>query len=711
MFNNTPTSSLLNRVALWLTLGLIGVAGLINLPFTNNFVQDTKLYALMASALLIVGIYGLYSWQKKSLNLVFTKWFWPVLALLVASVVSSLVASNYPVENLLGWGGAYIAFGLIVLLGAQVLPTYTHKLVGKAIAIVGLINVLGSAFQMIGFGPAQLYNQLFGLSLPTELNFSFAGGVWISFQIALLGLSFLAWESWKEKKISIFNAIIMPLLIIGIGLYGWSMRQTGPAPLKNQSFLSSWSIALDNLRAPRTAMIGAGPESYTNSFRQYKPIWVNGTEDWSLIYNSANNQPLTILTTMGILGVAAWLWLVYRVLRTSMTQIKKSQESPLLAPVLISIVLCFFFPANIVLITIQAVMLAALVAIDKKHLPSFSIGGMSISLTSSKGEQINEAFSEDRKAKNTNLPVYFLCIVILAGTVAGIYGLYRGYYPLMLLRQADLAAANNDATQVYDLQQKAVTLNPYLDINRRSYAYTNVLIAGALANKAEVSDEDKEQINLLLQQAVREASAATVLDPLDSQNWQVLANIYSNMIGLAEDAPQWTTQAYINAIQTYPTDPNLRIALGGVLVATDQAQQAVGVLGETVNIKPDYANTHYNLAVVLKQLGSLEDAMTSYQQTLALVDSGSEDFIKLNQEIEALQKEIDALPKSETDETGVGTTTTPTNSITNQQLETQPTDLVNTPPVNDLVIPEAEPTEPSIVPSDTTTPEAPPVVE
>ena len=711
MFNHTQRPSLVNRFALWLTLGLIVATGLLNLPFTNNFVQDTKLYALMGSALLIVGLYGAYSWQKKSLDLVFTRWFWPVLALLVASLVSSLMASSYPVENLLGWGGAYLAFGLIVLLGAQVLPAHTHKLVGKTIAVVGLINVLGSAFQMIGFGPAQLYNQLFGLSLPTELNFSFAGGVWISFQIALLGLSYLAWESWKEKKVSVFNAIIMPLLIIGIGLYGWSMRQTGPAPLKNQSFLSSWSIALDNLRAPRTALIGAGPESYTNSFRQYKPIWVNGTEDWSLIYNSANNQPLTILTTMGILGVAAWLWLVYRVARTSITQIKKSQESPLLAPILVSIALCFFFPANLVLITLQAVMLAALVAIDKKHLPSFSVGGMSISLTSSKGEQINEAFSEDRKAKNTNLPVYFLSIVILAGAIVGFYGLYRGYYPLMLLRQADLAAANNDATQVYDLQQKAVTLNPYLDINRRSYAYTNVLIAGALANKAEVSDEDKEQINLLLQQAVREASAATVLDPLDSQNWQVLANIYSNMIGLAEDAPQWTTQAYINAIQTYPTDPNLRIALGGVLVATEQSQQAVGVLSETINIKPDYANTHYNLAVVLRQLGRLEESMTSYQQTLALVDSGSEDFIKLNQEIEALQKEIDALPKSESAEAGEEPITSPANSITNQQLETQPTDLVNTPPVNDVVIPEAEPTEPSIVPSDTTTPEAPPVVE
>ncbi len=711
MFNNTHHSSLINHIALWLILGLVVATGLINLPLTNNFVQDTKLFALMASALLVVAIYGVRSWQKKSLDLVFTRWFWPVLALLVVSLVSSLMASSYPVENLLGWGGAYIAFGLIILLGAQVLPAHAHKLVGKTIAIVGLINVLGSTFQMIGFGPAQLYNQLFGLSLPTELNYSFAGGVWISFQIAILGLSYLAWESWKQKKISIFSAIIMPLLIIGIGLYGWSMRQAGPAPLKNQSFLSSWSISLDNLRAPRTALIGAGPESYANSYRQYKPIWVNGTEDWSLIFSTANNQPLTILTTMGILGVAAWLWLVYRVARTSLTQIKKSQESSLLAPILVSIIISFFFPANLVIITLQAVTLAALVAIDKKHLPSFSVGGMSISLTSSKGDQINEAFTEDRRAKNSSLPVYFLCVVILAGTAAGFYGLYRGFYPLILLRKADLAAVNNDATQVYDLQQRAVTLNPYLDVNRRSYAFTNLLIASALANKAEVSDEDKEQINLLLQQAVREASAATVLDPLDSQNWQVLANIYSNMIGLAEDAPQWTTQAYINAIQTYPTDPNLRIALGGVLVATEQAQQAVGVLSETINIKPDYPNTHYNLAVVLRQLKRLEESMTSYQQTLALVDSGSEDFIKLNQEIEALQKEIDALPKSESAETAPESATTPTNSITNQQLETQPADLVNTPPVNDVVIPDSQQTESNVTPSDTTTPEAPPVVE
>jgi len=302
-----------------------------------------------------------------------------------------------------------------------------------------------------------------------------------------------------------------------------------------------------------------------------------------------------------------------------------------------------------------------------------------------------EAFANQNQVKGTNVPAYLFSLTLLSAAIFGSYHLVRAYRSQTLLLAADRAIQKSEAVGVYEQQQQAVNLNPYLDINRRAYALTNVMIAGALANKTDITDQEKEQINVLLQQAVREARAATVLDPSDSQNWQVLASVYSNMIGVAQDADQWAVQAYVNAIQTYPTDPNLRIGLGGVLLATKQLDQAISVFAQAVSVKPDFANSQYNLAVALRQAGRLEESKNSYQQTLALVDSSSEDFIKLTKEIESLDKEIEKMPKKASDKESTqtnqkGELPVQTNSITEQQIETNQIETVA--PQQDIILPE-----------------------
>lgn len=56
--------------------------------------------------------------------------------------------------------------------------------------------------------------------------------------------------------------------------------------------------------------IGTGPETFAESYYQYRPIEHNQTSEWELLYNKAHNEYLNYLSTTGLLGLASYLLLL-----------------------------------------------------------------------------------------------------------------------------------------------------------------------------------------------------------------------------------------------------------------------------------------------------------------------------------------------------------------------------------------------------------------
>jgi tetratricopeptide (TPR) repeat protein len=93
------------------------------------------------------------------------------------------------------------------------------------------------------------------------------------------------------------------------------------------------------------------------------------------------------------------------------------------------------------------------------------------------------------------------------------------------------------------------------------------------------------------------------------------------------------------AIALDPVNPRLRLDLGGIYYALGNYQAAAQVFSQAVNLKPDYANAHYNLAQSLKQLKVDDQALAQLQLTASLVcsqDSQTADCQRVNAEITAL---------------------------------------------------------------------------
>jgi tetratricopeptide (TPR) repeat protein len=346
---------------------------------------------------------------------------------------------------------------------------------------------------------------------------------------------------------------------------------------------------------------------------------------------------------------------------------------------LASIALQLILPTNIVILIVQAVLIVAIIAGQHGNLPILRFQALTMSME-------NQANNFHIPTQKVSFPIYFTAGLLSILLLVSSYFVGRAYAASALFFQAGQAGRDNDVVKLYEKQQMAVQTNPYLDIYRRQYAITNMVIASSLASKTDITEAEKTQVAELLQQAVREARSASLLDPLDVENAAVLAQIYQNMIGAADQADQFAVQAYLQAIQNDPTNPALRISLGGMMLNQKQFEQAAGIFRQTVDIKPDYPNTYYNLAFALKQIGSYEDARLSYQTLLKLVDPASEDYTKVTAELEEVEKMIAEeeakKPKTTSDSKSTpaaASTTKTTPSIIDQNLVEDPSEVISNP--------------------------------
>ena len=664
-------STFINTLSNYAVLATLVLGLLLVLPISEDFLTQSKLLVFFVSTLVLGLTFVIYSIQKKTIELVLSPITIPLLVFGGAMAASTFFTNNYPVEALLRFGGVYLLIVLYVLFAST---TTTKKLAQWIIPVAGSVGAVLTLFavtQIFGFGPANVFNSMFGLNIPQDLSFSLAVNSLFALQFLVITAVGMVAESVITKNISKFTAILFPILLCGIAVLGWSLLPGKPGAQAFPNWTASWSIALDTIRAPRAALIGGGPASYSNLYTRFKPTWLNETALWDLSFNQANNLPLTLLSTTGFIGLITWLVLVFQIFKLSRFA-QDSQSKVIGIMLLASIAFQMFLPTHIVIFLIQAVLLVALVASMHGSLPVMRFQALTMSMDTQ-----DEAFHAP--SKKVSFPIYFtgaVILVLLAFT--GYFG-FRYYMASVYFFDSAKAAEAQDIVTAYEKQQRAVQLNPYYDLYHRQYAVTNMAIASALSQKTDITDQEKEQVSALIQQSVQEARAAVTLDPIDSQNTSVLAQIYQNLIGTAEQADQFAVQAYIASIENDPTSPGLRVALGGLLASQKQYTQAAGVFNQAVALKRNFPNSYYNLAVTLVQLNDYENAKSAYQALIPLLSDQPDALKKVEEELSAVQKKLDekaaadaANKERTTSTTGQSQPSTNTGSSTNANSSKAP---------------------------------------
>ncbi|MGH2639717.1 MAG: O-antigen ligase family protein, partial [Rhabdochlamydiaceae bacterium] len=440
---------------------------------------------------------------------------------------------------------------------------------------------------------------------------------------------FLSKPHQVRKTLPLF---LLPVVVIGIVLLFSYLPFPGNALQQYESnfpkeiqlpFVMSWKVSVSAFRdAP---FFGTGPASYLFNFTTYKPIEFNTMAFWNFSFDTAYNEYLQILGTLGIFGFLSLLLFCLVVLVNSWrnlavdTQDAHQDNTHILLPAmamsgLLSLILFGIHAMTLVSIVVTLFILAILMMSQqsiRERVTELSLG-------------IKASTADNRQFDLFPIIVFIVFVVL---TVPVLYKtatmVAADYY-----HRQTLVTANTNGSQTYQDLQKAETLNPEVDLYRVDMAQTNFALANAIASKAvagangkqaTLSTQDKQTIQTLLAQAINEGQASIALSPRSARNWEVLASIYQNISGVAQNALAFSLSAYGRAIQLDPLNPTLRLNVGGIYYLAKSYSLATRFYTDAANLKPDYANAYYNLAIAYRDSGDLQDALIVANQTVTLL--------------------------------------------------------------------------------------------
>lgn len=445
-----------------------------------------------------------------------------------------------------------------------------------------------------------------------------------------------------------------------------------------------WPIFAEILKNPKTLFLGIGPSNFMTAFALAKPVSINATPFWNITFTSSSSFLLNLATETGIISFLSYISLlvivasmVFRLLKILFSTLKKTGRHlagaqltdkleneknyisalPAVSSLLFILILQMLLPTGMSVLFLTVILL---VLSDRKS----TLGEIDLS-------------------KAGKLGYIFLLPVILFMAVIYYFG-GNIYYAETVFKQSLDALVNQKGADVYNLQLKAISINPAVDRYHVAFSQTNLALANALSGQEKISDEDKKRIPQLVQQSIDEARKGVLLYKTNPSNWDNLGRIYAFLRGFAKDSESWAIQTYQQKIRLDPFSPGNYITLGGIYLNLGQYDEAEKQFQSAINLKSDFANAYYNLAWTFKGKQKYKEAYKALASTQSLVPPNTEDAKKVDSELQAIYALMSSADKKEVTASGEQT-------VVPQQEQTELENPVSTAPAEFTSLPTLTP--------------------
>lgn len=434
-----------------------------------------------------------------------------------------------------------------------------------------------------------------------------------------------------------FIIILIGIIITAIQLV--TTQKPLILPLETGFRTALAAISQDTGRVFLGFLFGSGFGTYLTDFTRYKPPAFNLDPNlWQFTFFRSSTLILELLATTGILGLLAFLFLVYKIIK----------ERNFFLPLILALISVFILPFTFILQTLFFILLAIFAVIRAHNNPEkfneieFYFVALKRGLLTARaeGEPIHQNTTERRYSKF--LPILFL-IITLALVGFPVYFSFKLFVSDIIYRNSLTAFSQNNGNETFRLQDLSIKTFPYRDLYYRGLSQVDIALANALAVKAKEQSSNtqiQQTILQLIQNAITNGRNAAAIAPQSSYNWNNLSSIYRSLIGFGENADKFAELTNQQAIALDPNNPQQYIELGGIYYQTGKYDDAIRQFQLALNMKNDFANAYYNLGHALEMKGSLQEALTMYQEVQKLVTNDPENLNKINAEIQALQNKI-----------------------------------------------------------------------
>jgi len=606
------------------------------LPIGNTLIDSDKQTLLVFSTLLLFLIFTIKVITQRKITFVKTPVDLLLLALLIAFIFSTLFISPNKIESLtnpMGMGTILAATLLFFILTQINFKSQISNL--KFLVLSSSLVSLFILIQQFTIDNKQLVisnlSPLGGL-LP---SFSFLlpiavylGADWVMLlrrpsggdpSGRLPGVAKSCAGRCMVKRL--LKGVIFILILSALTFCAFHLA-TDQKPLFIP-FRFGWSIMMETYKNIPNFLLGVGPANFVSAYTLGKPAVLNSTPLWNAVAYSSTNFPLTLATETGIAAVIIFLLIIIKTFLFPQNPNFQKNSIPYFAALLTGLFLQLIFPSNVALFTLTLILLA--LACPKKETRQFTID-------------------------NRQLAIYL--IIPLIFIVLFLFFFQGNIYLSDIYYRKALAAVSSQ--NLFEANNQSVS-----SVNRNQRSERNLLLASQLSLESAKSlsqgpnaSASAQQISSLLQQSVSYARQATTLNPQNSQNYAQLAQVYQTMIGGVKNAEQLALDALSAQMRLDPTSPQPKLAAGGLLLSAGQLDQAYLLFSQAIDLKPDWNNAHYNLANLYLQTKNYQAAVTELQSTLALTPTDSEDYKKVQKDLQTVKS---LLPNEATPSTSLGT--------------------------------------------------------
>jgi tetratricopeptide (TPR) repeat protein len=617
---------------------------------TNPFILPKQtLLGIVVAILLVLQIVKMFI--QKSVKYRRTSFDIPVFLLGLAAFLSAMLAINKAdaLTAFIPYFFAILGFYLIVNI---VKDKNSLLFLMSSLVIGGIllsVSAILSFFKIYILSLPGTHTQAFtplGSSLEQEIYFIAVFAVAFYYVYRLIksktnGAEGMTKLSQPELTKAISFGVASLIILMGIIVTTYSLFKLDkplllPAEAGFQISLSE--ISLDSGRIAQGFLLGSGFGTYAVDFSRWKQITFNQNQDiWGLTFSQSSNFIFELLTTTGVLGLCAYIFLLIRVLR----ELKIGPQNKMLISVivmfLISLLLPFGFASQVMFFILLGLFAANQGLISKAESRFFDI---ELQLVTFKKGLIAMEVPHAKNEKSLVLPSV-TAVVILA--LIAMVGRYSIPYLVsdMAFQRSFIAAAQNNGSLWYQEQAGAIQTFPQRDGFYRVFSQTNLTLANTLASQQKAGttlDKTTQQnITTLIQQSIDAARAAATISPQTYLNWQNLSSVYRGLIGFGQNAETFAIATAQQSISLDPNSPQEYIILGGIYYQLGQWDNAQNQFQLAVALKPDFANSHYNLGHTLEQKGDLQDALTQYEAVRTLVVNDKPSLDQINKEIASLQ--------------------------------------------------------------------------
>ncbi len=475
-------------------------------------------------------------------------------------------------------------------------------------------------------------NLIVWLSLAISLVALIIVDFWVAWAAALFGLVLLVvLPIIRSTKINHPIRIAVPVVLACIAvlllIFKTPINLNLPAEVA-PSMTASWNIAKSTLN--ENPLFGTGPGTWIYDYAKFRSPAVNLSQFWTIRFERGLSTALTLLPTIGIVGIALLLMIIISAIAKSAMHLVKEKDDnswQLYLTIFVSwatlLFLAFLYNYNFAHIIAFGFFLSLLVALI-----------------------VNKAYIwEARKgsASSVVISIVFavLCVSALSGTwVIGQRLAADAAYSKAVMSYRNGETIDNSISSL----NSAVAMNRWNDVYYRNLSQAYLIKAGQEFEALSKDQDGAAKINQIIAASIDTGKKATEINPMNVDNWENLAIIYQSIASFTQGADEFAVNNFVAALEREPNNPVYSNEIGKIFIlradamqtllqsedeATkkdaeqkikDELDKASEWFNRSIQAKPDFAPAHYFLGLVYERQGRIPDAITKLEQVLSVND-------------------------------------------------------------------------------------------